>query len=128
MNKLKENTNQNKLAQNNTIQVVNVVKSVINSIKNNFPENAKCSINISNNKTVIKINDGVKGAVVTYEENGNFQRQEKVQYIKTTPDERLKQVEQLMGKKTQTEIASYLMVSQKTISNDIKKIKKNKKS
>ncbi|EGK7485904.1 MULTISPECIES: HTH domain-containing protein [unclassified Campylobacter] len=128
MNKLKENTNQNKLAQNNTIQVVNVVESVINSIKNNFPENANYSINISNNKTVIKINDGVKGAVVTYEENGNFQRQEKVQYIKTTPDERLKQVEQLMGKKTQSEIASYLMVSQKTISNDIKKIKKNKKS
>ncbi|RTI79031.1 hypothetical protein C3I09_09180 [Campylobacter jejuni] len=32
------------------------------------------------------------------------------------------------GKKTQAEIASYLMVSQKTISNDIKKIKKNKKS
>ncbi|EGK8097809.1 hypothetical protein L8U98_07305 [Campylobacter sp. RKI_CA19_01128] len=128
MNKLKENTNQNKLVQNKTIQAVDVVESVINSIKNNFPENANCSINISNNKTVIKINDGVKGAVVTYEENGNFQRQEKVQYIKTTPDERLKQVEQLMGKKTQTEIASCLMVSQKTISNDIKKIKKIKKN
>lgn len=128
MNKLKENTNQNKLAQNKTIQVVNVIESVINSIKNNFPENVNCSINMSNNKTVIKINDGVKGAIVTYEENGNFQRQENVQYIKTTRDERLKQVEQLMGKKTQAEIASYLMVSQKTISNDIKKIKKDKKS
>ncbi|MBZ7942841.1 hypothetical protein [Campylobacter molothri] len=83
---------------------------------------------MSNNKTVIKINDGVKGAVVTYEENGNFQRQENVQYIKTTPDEGLQQVEQLIRKKTQAEIASYLIVSQKTISNDIKKIKKNKKS
>lgn len=63
---------------------------------------------MSNNKTVIKINDGVKGAVVTYEENGNFQRQENVQYIKTTPDEGLQQVEQLIRKKTQAEIASYL--------------------
>lgn len=128
MNKLKENTNQKKLVQNNIIQVINVVENVINSIKNNFSENVNCSINMSNNKTVIKINDGVKGAIVTYEENGNFQRQENVQYIKTTPDERLQQVEQLIGKKTQAEIASYLIVSQKTISNDIKKIKKNKKS
>ncbi len=128
MNKLKENTNQNKLVQNNTKRAVDIVENVINTIKDNFHENANYNITMNNNKTVIKINDGIKGVVVTYEENGNFQRQESVQYIKTTPDERLQQVEQLMGKKTQAEIASYLMVSQKTISNDIKKIKKNKKS
>lgn len=128
MNKLKKNTNQNKLVQNNTKRAVDIVENVINTIKDNFHENANYNITMNNNKTVIKINDGIKGVVVTYEENGNFQRQESVQYIKTTPDERLQQVEQLMGKKTQAEIASYLMVSQKTISNDIKKIKKNKKS
>lgn len=101
--------------------------SIIEQIKHQIVDAKSCDIKITNGKTIIKVDNGKVGCVVTHQNLGSFETQEVSKCTKTDANDRIGIVKALYKEgKTQTEIARLLMVSQKTISIDLKKINENK--
>ena len=101
--------------------------SIIEQIKHQIVDAKSCDIKITNGKTIIKGDNGKVGCVVTHQNLGSFETQEVSKCTKTDANDRIGIVKALYKEgKTQTEIARLLMVSQKTISIDLKKINENK--
>ena len=101
--------------------------SIIEQIKHQIVDAKSCDIKITNGKTIIKVDNGKVGCVVTHQNLGSFETREVSKYTKTDANDRIGIVKALYKEgKTQTEIARLLMVSQKTISIDLKKINENK--
>ena len=100
--------------------------SIIEQIKHQIVDAKSCDIKITNGKTIIKVDNGKVGCVVTHQNLGSFETQEVSKCTKTDANDRIGIVKALYKEgKTQTEIARLLMVSQKTISIDLKKINEN---
>ena len=101
--------------------------SIIEQIKHQIVDAKSCDIKITNGKTIIKVDNGKVGCGVTHQNLGSFETQEVSKCTKTDANDRIGIVKALYKEgKTQTEIARLLMVSQKTISIDLKKINENK--
>ena len=101
--------------------------SIIEQIKHQIVDAKSCDIKITNGKTIIKVDNGKVGCVVTHQNLGSFETQEVSKCTKTDANDRIGIVKALYKEgKTQTEIARLIMVSQKTISIDLKKINENK--
>ena len=101
--------------------------SIIEQIKHQIVDAKSCDIKITNGKTIVKVDNGKVGCVVTHQNLGSFETQEVSKCTKTDANDRIGIVKALYKEgKTQTEIARLLMVSQKTISIDLKKINENK--
>ena len=101
--------------------------SIIEQIKHQIVDAKSCDIKITNGKTIIKVDNGKVGCVVTHQNLGSFETQEVSKCTKTDANDRIGIVKALYKEgKTKTEIARLLMVSQKTISIDLKKINENK--
>ena len=115
----------NLVAQQSKLNTIKTLKALINAIENDEISQYKIEQS-SNGATNIIIDSADKPKLIinkNIELNG-YQSKTQVNVQKQKPDERRKIVEQLHAKgMTQAEIATHTMTSQKTISNDIEKIK-----
>ncbi|WP_066349932.1 helix-turn-helix domain-containing protein [Aliarcobacter skirrowii] len=107
--------------QNNSLTVENILKPLLSGL------NSETNFEVSrrNNRTTIKVDsyDGLARTIITVENQGSLNMATVSQITKPSVQERRKIVSKLYDEgKSQTEIANIAMVSQKTISNDLKKI------
>lgn len=118
----------NLVAQQSKLNTVNTLKALAKAIENDEISQYKIEQN-SNGVTNIIIDSADKSERIinnNLELNG-YKCKTQVSVQKQKPEERRKIVKQLHANgMTQAEIATHTMTSQKTISNDIKKIKNTK--
>lgn len=111
------------IQKSNTLNIVDTLKSIISNIE----QTSEYTVVKKNNKLTIKIDapDGKSRKIFSYEEIGpGVNSSTTINTTKTSIEDRRNTVCNLYKqRRTQTEIASMTMTSQKTISNDIQKLK-----
>lgn len=113
-----------KAIQNSNLTVQNILQPLLANLnlETNFEVSKK------DNKTIVKVdsNNGQSRTIITVENQGPLNRTTVSQITKPSVQERRKIVSTLHAEgKSQTEIANITMVSQKTISNDLKRVTSN---
>ena len=113
-----------KAIQNSNLTVQNILQPLLANLnlETNFEVSKK------DNKTIVKVdsNNGQSRTIITVEKQGPLNRTTVSQITKPSVQERRKIVSTLHAEgKSQTEIANITMVSQKTISNDLKRVTSN---
>jgi len=119
----------NIIAQQSKTNTVNTLKALAKAIENDEISQYKIEQN-SNGITNIIIDSADKSERIINSqlELDGYKSLSQVKIKKQNPEERRKIVERLHGEgMTQSQIAMHTMTSQKTISNDIRTIKNNKK-
>ena len=115
---------------NKAIQDSNLtVQSILQPLLRNLNLETNFEVSKKDNKTIVKVdsNNGQARTIITVENQGPLNMATVSQITKPSVQERRKIVSTLHSEgKSQTEIANITMVSQKTISNDLKKIISNK--
>lgn len=115
---------------NKAIQDSNLtVQSILQPLLRNLNLETNFEVSKKDNKTIVKVdsNNGQARTIITVENQGPLNMANVSQITKPSVQERRKIVSTLHSEgKSQTEIANITMVSQKTISNDLKKIISNK--
>lgn len=105
----------------------NPIKGALENILSNLDNISDYEIKQKNNKTTIKVDskDKTERKIITYEEQGANYNSTTITNVKEMSiEERRKLVKKLDSEgMSQSEIASKTMRSQKTISNDLNKIK-----
>ena len=122
-----------KVIQVNNVTSGNITaQNILNTLVSEIPSISTISnfdISRKNNKTTVKVDseDGNSRTIVTFERQRNFTQTTVTNSSKGTIQERRELVSNLRkAGKSQSEIASMTMVSQRTIANDLKIIKKKK--
>ncbi|MCG3695465.1 hypothetical protein [Aliarcobacter butzleri] len=122
-----------KAIQANNVTSGNVTaQNILNTLVSEIPSISTISnfdISRKNNKTTVKVDseDGSSRTIVTFEKQRNFTQTTVTNSSKGTIQERRELVGNLRKEgKSQSEIASMTMVSQRTIANDLKIINSKK--
>ncbi|MDD2974950.1 MAG: hypothetical protein PHZ10_07605 [Aliarcobacter cryaerophilus] len=122
-----------KVIQVNNVTSGNITaQNILNTLVSEIPSISTISnfdISRKNNKTTVKVDseDGNSRTIVTFERQRNFTQTTVTNSSKGTIQERRELVSNLRkAGKSQSEIASMTMVSQRTIANDLKIINSKK--
>ena len=122
-----------KVIQVNNVTSGNITaQNILNTLVSEIPSISTISnfdISRKNNKTTVKVDseDGNSRTIVTFERQRNFTQTTVTNSSKGTIQERRELVSNLRKEgKSQSEIASMTMVSQRTIANDLKIINSKK--
>ena len=119
-----------KVIQVNNVTSGNITaQNILNTLVSEIPSISNFDISRKNNKTTVKVDseDGNSRTIVTFERQRNFTQTTVTNSSKGTIQERRELVSNLRkAGKSQSEIASMTMVSQRTIANDLKIINSKK--
>ena len=122
--KITTNNNTNIINQNQLVN--NLLQALVSKVENGH----NVEFISKNNKTILKVDsiDSQSRTILTIEEQGTYNTSSMTNYKKVENISERRDLVKKLNKegKSQREIASITMVSQKTICNDLKAIRKNK--